>query len=124
MVGFAVFGLVSGRLERRFLATGNSSPSGIRVVLQWLPTGFLWSQWLMVVRDASRAFAGLAVSVILAFGLPVVHARLRPDRSPSIKEAQQLAPLSERNRPLATPPPAATVQSEAPPKQIRLALAD
>jgi hypothetical protein len=189
VVGLVAYRMVSRSIESRFLASADRPPSRIWVVLQWLSTGFLWSQWLiqdlanifvyvprqlppsglvgavllmlalhaiifyrsggaiqkivtsktntrdirsatiidfiygwillffkelsnipmsttwvflgllagrelamtltlrhrdraetgrLVVRDASRAFAGLAVSVILAFGLPIVHARLRP----------------------------------------------
>jgi hypothetical protein len=189
LVGVLVYRVLSGRVERSFLATADRPPPAVWVVLQWLSTGFLWSQWLiqdlanifvylprqlsvagllgavalmlalhaiifyrsggaiqrivtsktntrdirsativdfiygwillffkelssipmsttwvflgllagrelamtaalrhresgetrrLVVRDASRAFAGLAASVILAFGLPVVHSRLTP----------------------------------------------
>jgi hypothetical protein len=189
VAGLVVYHLVSRRVERQFLATADRPPSPVWIVLQWLSTGFLWSQWLIqdlanifvylprelpgwglvgavllmlalhaiifyrsggaiqkivtsktntrdirsatiidfiygwillffkelsnipmsttwvflgllagreiamtltlrhreaadtgrvLARDASRAFAGLAVSVLLAFGLPLVHARLSP----------------------------------------------
>ena len=57
----------------------------------------------LVVGDASRAVAGLAVSVLLAFGLPLVHARLQPDEPPSVQVAQA-SPDSE-SPPVSRPEP-------------------
>lgn len=202
-VGFLVYRAVSQRVEKRFLDTADKPPGKAWVVLQWLSTGFLWSQWLIqdlanifvylprelsvwgllgavslmlglhavifyraggaiqkivtsktntrdirsatiidfiygwillffkelsnipmsttwvflgllagrelamslalkhrgteeagrvVVRDASRAFVGLAVSVLLAFGLPIVHSRIAPGPPPEVQEAREEAP--------------------------------
>jgi hypothetical protein len=204
VAGFVVYRLASRRIERQFLATADRPPSPVWVALQWLSTGFLWSQWLiqdlanifvylprelplaglvgavflmlalhalifyrsggaiqrivtsktntrdirsatiidfiygwillffkelsnipmsttwvflgllagrelamtltlrhretgetgrLLAGDVSRAFAGLVVSVILAFGLPLVHARLKPVVTAPLKEARELRPL-------------------------------
>jgi hypothetical protein len=225
VVGFGVYRLVSGRLERRFLATADRPPSRGWVVLQWLSTGFLWSQWLiqdlanifvylprelpvaglvgavalmlvlhavifyrsggaiqkivtsktntrdirsatiidfiygwillffkelsnipmsttwvflgllagrelamtlslrhrdtgeaglLVVRDASRAFAGLAVSVLLAFGLPLIHARLVPEGPPPVEEARAQPPAHAVTRPFSALRSSSTIDVRVP----------
>lgn len=61
--------------ERHFLATANEPPAGHWVALQWLSTGFLWSQWL--VQDLANIFVYLPRRPDgrwLAFGLAVMAA--------------------------------------------------
>lgn len=41
-------------LERGFLSTANEPPANHWVALQWLSTGFLWSQWL--IQDLANIF--------------------------------------------------------------------
>ena len=57
VVGFGIYRLVSRRIERRFLDTADRPSSPIWVVLQWLSTGFLWSQWL--IQDLANIFVYL-----------------------------------------------------------------
>jgi hypothetical protein len=47
------FGIAEA-FERRFLATAHHPPPARWVVLQWLSTGFLWTQWL--VQDLANIF--------------------------------------------------------------------
>lgn len=47
------YGLLTTRLEQRFLREPNRSP-GLWIALQWLSTGFLWSQWL--IQDLANIF--------------------------------------------------------------------
>jgi hypothetical protein len=62
LVGYAVaFGFaialyfaIARTVERRFLVTADAPPPRRWVVLQWLSTGFLWSQWL--VQDLANIF--------------------------------------------------------------------
>jgi hypothetical protein len=56
----------------------------------------------IVVRDASKAFAGLAVSVILAFGLPLAHARLSP-RAPATAPPSTAAAVVAVDTPITRP---------------------
>ena len=57
IVGFIVYKGLTQNLEKYFLATANSEPPLYWVVLQWLSTGFLWSQWL--IQDLANIFAYL-----------------------------------------------------------------
>ena len=56
IVGLVIYRIIY-RLENFFLETVNKEPQKIWVVLQWLSTGFLWSQWLM--QDFANIFAYL-----------------------------------------------------------------
>lgn len=40
--------------ERRFIDTAHDEPPRIWIVLQWISTGFLWSQWL--IQDLANIF--------------------------------------------------------------------
>jgi len=53
-VGFAVYKLVIGRLSEHFHNTRHHAISRHWVLLQWLATGFLWSQWL--IQDLANIF--------------------------------------------------------------------
>jgi hypothetical protein len=55
-VGLVIYRIIY-QLENFFLETVNKEPQKIWVVLQWLSTGFLWSQWLM--QDFANIFAYL-----------------------------------------------------------------
>lgn len=47
------YGLLASGIERRFLSEENRSPR-MWTVLQWISTGFLWSQWL--IQDLANIF--------------------------------------------------------------------
>ncbi len=55
-MGLVIYRIIY-QLENFFLETVNKEPQKIWVVLQWLSTGFLWSQWLM--QDFANIFAYL-----------------------------------------------------------------
>jgi hypothetical protein len=67
----------------------------------------------IVLRDAAKAFAGLAVSVVLAFGLPLAHSRLLretpaeppPAATRAVEETQEarLGPAALRRPPGSDP---------------------
>lgn len=48
---------IAEAFERHFLATANDTPPQHWVALQWISTGFLWSQWL--VQDLANIFVYL-----------------------------------------------------------------
>lgn len=47
VVGYLVYKFVTRVVERRFIETSSRPPAPYWVVLQWLSTAFLWSQWLV-----------------------------------------------------------------------------
>ena len=47
VVGYLVYKFVTRVVERRFIETSRRPPATYWVVLQWLSTAFLWSQWLV-----------------------------------------------------------------------------
>ncbi|MCL4843128.1 MAG: hypothetical protein KJZ79_14870 [Bryobacteraceae bacterium] len=47
------YGLLAARIERRFLHQPSSHPR-LWIALQWVSTGFLWSQWL--IQDLANIF--------------------------------------------------------------------
>lgn len=57
LVGIIVYKGLTQNLEKDFLATANTEPPLYWVVLQWLSTTFLWSQWL--IQDLANIFAYL-----------------------------------------------------------------
>ena len=54
VVGFIIYKFVTHTFEKHFLSTSNQQPQNSWVVLQWLSTAFLWSQWLM--HDLANIF--------------------------------------------------------------------
>jgi hypothetical protein len=79
-VAFVTAGLlysaISSTVERRFLATAKDEPPNHWVALQWLSTGFLWSQWL--IQDLANIYVflprqvsatQLAASLVVTLGL-------------------------------------------------------
>jgi len=55
VVAMAVYRLVIGVFEKYFIKTSDEKkPKGYWTVLQWLSTGFLWSQWL--TQDLANIF--------------------------------------------------------------------
>lgn len=54
--GFAIvlYLTIARVFERRFIDTAHDEPPRLWVVLQWLSTGFLWSQWL--IQDLANIF--------------------------------------------------------------------
>ncbi len=64
---------IAEAFERHFLNTANDTPPQHWVALQWISTGFLWSQWL--VQDLANIFVYLPRRLDvnwLAFGLVVM----------------------------------------------------
>lgn len=54
-VGLVVYLAISKLFYARILASRDREPAGYWVALQWISTGFLWSQWL--VQDLANIFA-------------------------------------------------------------------
>lgn len=54
ILAIVVYFTIARTIERRFLDTVDRPPSRQWVVLQWLSTGFLWSQWL--IQDLANIF--------------------------------------------------------------------
>jgi hypothetical protein len=50
----ALYLTIARVFERRFIATAHDEPPKVWVALQWLSTGFLWSQWL--IQDLANIF--------------------------------------------------------------------
>lgn len=50
----ALYLTIARVLERRFIDTAHNEPPRRWVVLQWISTGFLWSQWL--IQDLANIF--------------------------------------------------------------------
>lgn len=57
VVAIMIYATVSRIFYRRVLDTADQPPAGYWVALQWLSTGFLWSQWL--IQDLANIFAYL-----------------------------------------------------------------
>ncbi len=60
-VGFLAYRFVTTHIEKRFLASNQEAPPAHWVVLQWLSTAFLWSQWL--THDLANIFVYLPRSI-------------------------------------------------------------
>jgi phosphate/sulfate permease len=56
-LSFFIYKLVTTQLESHFLVTQNKEIKPLWIVVQWLSTGFLWSQWL--IQDFANIFAYL-----------------------------------------------------------------
>ncbi len=54
VVAIALYLSISRAFEQRFLDTAHTEPPGYWVALQWISTGFLWSQWL--IQDLANIF--------------------------------------------------------------------
>ena len=75
VVGYLVYKFVTRVVERRFVETSSRPPAPYWVVLQWLSTAFLWSQWL--VQDLANIVVYLPRSLgpemlIMVIGVMVV----------------------------------------------------
>ncbi|QDS94480.1 hypothetical protein FF011L_32590 [Roseimaritima multifibrata] len=57
IVGILVYLVITKTFEKRMIATALSPPKPYWVALQWISTGFLWSQWL--VHDLANIFVYL-----------------------------------------------------------------
>lgn len=53
-VSFAAYRYLASKIELGFFRDKNKKPGHIWVVVQWLSTGFLWSQWL--VQDLANIY--------------------------------------------------------------------
>ena len=88
-VGFVVYMVVANLLEARFLATRDRPPRPYAVVLQWLATAFLWSQWL--IQDLANIFvylprkAEVEVLIFAALVMLVLHAVIFRNRGGRIQ---------------------------------------
>ncbi len=83
-VGFLAYRFVTTQIERRFIASSHEVPPTHWVVLQWLSTAFLWSQWLthdlaniFVYLPRSISAGVLAASIVLMLILHALIFRLR-----------------------------------------------
>ena len=69
VVGYLVYKFVMSTVERRFIETSRDRPASHWVVLQWLSTAFLWSQWL--IQDLANIVVYLprqfSLELLLAF---------------------------------------------------------
>lgn len=73
VVAYVIYTFISRKLERHFLYTANQKPAKGWVIVKWVATGFLWSQWIM--QDVANLFVYLPrkasvtqlILVILAF---------------------------------------------------------
>ena len=54
VVGFLVYRVVVAALEKKFIDRPTGSSMTIWSTLQWISTGFLWSQWL--IQDLANIF--------------------------------------------------------------------
>ena len=75
VVGYLVYKFVTRVVERRFIETSSRPPAPYWVMLQWLSTAFLWSQWL--VQDLANIVVYLPRSLgpemlIMVIGVMVV----------------------------------------------------
>ena len=75
VVGYLVYKFVTRVVERRFIETSSRPPAPYWVVLQWLSTAFLWSQWL--VQDLANIVVYLPRSLgpemlVMVIGVMVV----------------------------------------------------
>ena len=57
VVGFLAYRFVASTIEKRFIASREEAPPLRWIVLQWLATAFLWSQWL--IQDLANIFVYL-----------------------------------------------------------------
>lgn len=74
-VGLIIYLVISRLFYSRILADRDREPAGYWVALQWISTGFLWSQWL--VQDLANIFAYLPRQLdlsMLIFALVVMLA--------------------------------------------------
>lgn len=78
LVSFAAYRYVAAELEARFWDASRPPPGKGWVVVQWLTTGFLWSQWL--VQDLANIFVYIGSTVtgetlaMCLVGLLALHA--------------------------------------------------
>ena len=75
VVGYLVYKFVTRVVEHRFIETSSRPPAPYWVVLQWLSTAFLWSQWL--VQDLANIVVYLPRSLgpemlVMVIGVMVV----------------------------------------------------
>ena len=68
VAGYLIYKFVMSTAERRFIETSRDKPARHWVVLQWLSTAFLWSQWL--IQD----LANIVVYLPRQFGLELLFA--------------------------------------------------
>ena len=78
LVGYLVYRFVMNTFERRFIETATEEPARQWVVLQWLSTAFLWSQWLIqdlanIVVYLPRAF-GMGTLIAFTVTMLILHA--------------------------------------------------
>ncbi len=71
VVGYLVYWLVAAKAEKYFIRTADEErPKAYWTVLQWVSTGFLWSQWLM--HDLANIFIYAPSSGINADGIRTI----------------------------------------------------
>ena len=67
-----IYAIIARRVEKRFIDTADEAPNPVWIGLQWLSTGFLWSQWL--IQDLANIYVFLprqlsATEMLLSLGL-------------------------------------------------------
>lgn len=76
VVAIVIYILVTKKFEKRMLDTADQPPSNSWIALQWVSTGFLWSQWMMhdmanvfvyMPRELSPVWYFCGIGVLLAW---------------------------------------------------------
>lgn len=67
-----IYALIARSVEKRFIDTNDKAPNPVWIGLQWLSTGFLWSQWL--IQDLANIYVFLprqlsAAEMLLSLGV-------------------------------------------------------
>lgn len=65
IASLVIYKFIAGSLEKNFIDTENQEKFPYWIVLQWLSTAFLWSQWL--IQDLANIFAYLPRNMSLAW---------------------------------------------------------
>ena len=90
VVGFVAYRFVASTIEKRFIASSAEAPPLRWIVLQWLATAFLWSQWLIqdlanifvyMPRKVSVSLLGISLLVML-----LLHAMIFRQRGGTIQK--------------------------------------
>lgn len=65
VVSIVVYMAVTKPLEKRFIDTAHNPPQHYWIVLQWMSTAFLWSQWL--IQDLANTYVYLQRDLPLSY---------------------------------------------------------
>lgn len=70
ILGIVVYRVVVNGIEKRNYETSDKQPPSFWIPLQWLSTGFLWSQWL--IQDLANIFVYLPRKLPLNYFVPAL----------------------------------------------------